>query len=103
MQGPFTTFKLQQDRDCDWTSLKFSNDGKMILISTNGAVIRLVDAFSGQPMQTFMVIHRIISQVSKPPLFIGLLFMDDLSWKNTFRFNMWRTPSPSFAILPNYF
>ncbi|XP_038054439.1 WD repeat-containing protein 82-like [Patiria miniata] len=53
-KGPFTTFRLQQDRDCDWTSLKFSADGKLILISTNGAVIRLVDAFSGQPKQTFM-------------------------------------------------
>ncbi|PIK49828.1 putative WD repeat-containing protein 82-like [Apostichopus japonicus] len=53
-QGPFTTFKLPQDRDCDWTSLKFSADGKKILITTNGPVIRLIDAFSGSPVQTFM-------------------------------------------------
>ncbi|KAJ8046554.1 WD repeat-containing protein 82 [Holothuria leucospilota] len=53
-KGPFTTFKLPQDRDCDWTSLKFSADGKKILITTNGPVIRLIDAFTGSPIQTFM-------------------------------------------------
>ncbi|CAK8687771.1 WD repeat-containing protein 82-like [Clavelina lepadiformis] len=53
-KGPFTTFRLQQDKDCDWTGLKFSPDGKLILISTNGAVTRLIDAFHGQPLQSFM-------------------------------------------------
>ena len=57
-QGPFSTFKLQQDKDCDWTGLKFSPDGKLILISTNGTVIRLIDAFQGTPLQTFMVSCR---------------------------------------------
>lgn len=52
-KGPFATFKMQQDKDCDWTGLKFSPDGKLILISTNGQVIRLVDAFQGAPMQTY--------------------------------------------------
>jgi len=46
---------MQQDKDCDWTGLKFSPDGKLILISTNGQVIRLIDAFQGTPLQTFMV------------------------------------------------
>jgi COMPASS component SWD2 len=54
-QGPFATFKLPQDKECDWTGLKFSPDGKLILISTNGAVIRLIDAFHGTPLQTFVV------------------------------------------------
>lgn len=52
-KGPFATFKLQQDKECDWTNLKFSPDGKLILISTNGQVIRLIDAFQGTPLQTF--------------------------------------------------
>ncbi len=55
IQGPFATFKLQQDKDCDWTGLKFSPDGKLILISTNGQVVRLIDALQGTPLQTFMV------------------------------------------------
>jgi len=46
---------MQQDKDCDWTGLKFSPDGKLILISTNGQVIRLIDAFQGTPLQTFTV------------------------------------------------
>ncbi|EDW52128.1 WD repeat-containing protein 82 [Drosophila sechellia] len=52
-KGPFVTFKLNQEKECDWTGLKFSRDGKTILISTNGSVIRLVDAFHGTPLQTF--------------------------------------------------
>ncbi|KAK7102482.1 WD repeat-containing protein 82-like [Littorina saxatilis] len=53
-KGPFATFKLPQDKECDWTGLKFSPDGKLILISTNGSVIRLIDAFHGTPLQTFV-------------------------------------------------
>lgn len=53
-RGPFTTFKLTQDKDCDWTGMKFSPDGKLILISTNGQILRLIDAFQGTPLQTFM-------------------------------------------------
>ncbi|XP_076344337.1 WD repeat-containing protein 82-like isoform X1 [Tachypleus tridentatus] len=53
-KGPFNSFKLPQDKDCDWTGLKFSPDGKMILISTNGQVIHLIDAFQGKPLQTLM-------------------------------------------------
>lgn len=52
-KGPFVTFKLNQERECEWTGLKFSRDGKTILISTDGQVIRLVDAFHGTPLQTF--------------------------------------------------
>ncbi|XP_060017661.1 WD repeat-containing protein 82 isoform X3 [Lagenorhynchus albirostris] len=52
-QGPFATFKMQYDRTCEWTGLKFSNDGKLILISTNGSFIRLIDAFKGVVMHTF--------------------------------------------------
>ena len=54
-QGPFTTFKLPQDKDCDWTGIKFSPDGKLIVISTNGSVVRLIDAFQGTPLQNFTV------------------------------------------------
>ncbi|KFQ93532.1 Twinfilin-2, partial [Nipponia nippon] len=52
-KGPFATFKMQYDRTCEWTGLKFSNDGKLILISTNGGFIRLIDAFKGAVLHTF--------------------------------------------------
>ncbi|QQP58440.1 WD40 proteinlike [Caligus rogercresseyi] len=42
-KGPFT---------CEWTSLRFSPHGKYILLSTNGRVLRLLDAFNGTPLQT---------------------------------------------------
>lgn len=47
-KGPFSTFTLDQEIDCDWTGLKFSPDGRYILITTNGSVMRLLDAFDGQ-------------------------------------------------------
>lgn len=53
-KGPFSTFKLEREKDCDWTSMKFSPDGKLILITTNGAVVRLIDAFQGQPIHSFV-------------------------------------------------
>lgn len=43
----------KSDKDLEWTGLKFSPDGKTILISTNGSHIRLIDAFNGNTMQTF--------------------------------------------------
>ncbi|XP_072025757.1 WD repeat-containing protein 82-like isoform X2 [Amphiura filiformis] len=92
-KGPFTTFKLQQDRDCDWTSLKFSNDGKKILISTNGAVIRLVDAFTGQPMQTFM------GQMNQKGLLLEASFTPDaqfvLSGSQDGKLHVWHAESGS--------
>ena len=39
--------RLDGEVDCDWTGLKFSPDGRYILITTNGSVIRLIDAFDG--------------------------------------------------------
>lgn len=54
-QGPFATFKLQYDRTCEWTGLKFSNDGKLILLSTNGGALRILDAFKGAVLHSFGV------------------------------------------------
>nr|XP_060162583.1 WD repeat-containing protein 82-like [Globicephala melas] len=52
-KGPFVTFKTQYDRTCEWTGVKFSNDGKLILISTNGSFIHLIDAVKRVVMHTF--------------------------------------------------
>lgn len=51
-KGPFSTFNLKREKECDWIALKFSGDGKTILISTNGTVTPLIDAFYGTPLQT---------------------------------------------------
>ena len=46
-------FLRPADKDVEWTGLKFSPDGKSILVSTNGSLIRLIDAFTGQTQRTF--------------------------------------------------
>ncbi|CAJ0919120.1 unnamed protein product, partial [Mesorhabditis belari] len=46
-KGPFMTWQLEQEPNCDWTGMKFSPDGKHILITTDGEVMRVIDAFSG--------------------------------------------------------
>ncbi|KAJ6648704.1 WD repeat-containing protein 82, partial [Pseudolycoriella hygida] len=51
-KAPFNTFKLNREKECEWTTLKFSHDGKIIMISTNGSVTRLFDAFYGTPLHT---------------------------------------------------
>ena len=51
-KGPFNTFKIPQDTTCDWTGLKFSPDGKIIMIYTNGSIIHTLDGFQGMPLQT---------------------------------------------------
>lgn len=51
-KGPFTAFKISDEKDCEWTTLKFSNDGKTILICTDGLTTLLIDAFFGTHLRT---------------------------------------------------
>ena len=48
----FSTFKYKIETGCDWTGVKFSLDGKLMMLTTNGAVVRVVEAFEGKPMFT---------------------------------------------------
>ncbi|EDO40534.1 predicted protein, partial [Nematostella vectensis] len=52
-KGPFSTFHIQTDPNIEWNSIKFSYDGKMILLSTNGGSIYLIDAFQGTQLHAF--------------------------------------------------
>ncbi len=54
-KGPFEMLKYECEGDFEWTHLKFSPNGKMILVSTNTSLILLVDAFSGVLLHTFTV------------------------------------------------
>lgn len=52
-KGPFATFHVRQDyTSCEWTGLKFSGDGKRILVSTNVSQLKLIDAFQGHELNT---------------------------------------------------
>jgi len=51
-KGPFTTFQVPHDVVVEWKCIKFSSDGKYILLSTDN-IIFLVDAFTGDKKQTY--------------------------------------------------
>lgn len=55
--------KYECEGDFEWTHLKFSPNGKMILVSTNTSLILLVDAFSGVLLHTFTVKKKTNSQL----------------------------------------
>jgi hypothetical protein len=74
LQGPFNTFRpLEMVDNHDkqaanstlpneqWTQLKFSPDGKMISIATNGTSLHLIEAFQGLPIHKFTVSQSIIT------------------------------------------
>ena len=51
-QGPFVTFVIKT-REVDFTGMKFSPDGKYILLSTSENLIFLIDSFEGHKLQEF--------------------------------------------------
>lgn len=62
LQGPFTTFRPFEKQDSQeiknteqWTQLKFSPDGKIISIATNGTNLHLIEAFQGLPLHRIKV------------------------------------------------
>lgn len=50
--GPFCVFRLNVE-SIKWTNLKFSSDGKQLLISSNSSKIRLIDSFNGVVQKDF--------------------------------------------------
>ena len=51
-KGPFVTFPVEKSREelaagSEWTGLKFSPDGRSILIQSNSPHLRLLDAYLG--------------------------------------------------------
>jgi COMPASS component SWD2 len=51
-KGPFSTFQVDY-HPIEWTSMKFTNDGKHILLATNENIIFLIDAFDGQTVRKY--------------------------------------------------
>lgn len=47
-QGPFATFTVDPHMALQWSGIKFSNDGKYILLPTTESPIYLIDAFTGK-------------------------------------------------------
>nr|CAG4642543.1 EOG090X073E [Evadne anonyx] len=93
-KGPFASFRLAAEKGCEWTGLKFSPDGKTILLSTNGTVIRLVDAFHGNPLQTFSVLGSFnFNFCSQQFLNLTALFSPRVTGSTDGRVHVWSTES----------
>lgn len=74
-KGPFTTFKLENETHTeDWTGLKFSPDGKMILITTNGAILTLIDAYKGT------VLHKLTGHENSKGIELDATFSADAQY-----------------------
>jgi len=59
-KGPFVTFDVIQEAEDEWNALKFSPNGRMIAICSNGSQIKVIDAFDGKQLGNFMVSHWIL-------------------------------------------
>jgi hypothetical protein len=70
--------KYECEGEFEWTHLKFSPNGKMILVSTNTSLILLVDAFSGVLLHTFTVRRRNFKILSTSILSFFVLFFRDI-------------------------
>lgn len=66
-KGPFGTFKpsMSEFTGTEWTSLKFSPDGRTILICTNGSYLRLVNSFTGAHLHSFNVSSSCLRFISR--------------------------------------
>ncbi|KAL8144467.1 hypothetical protein V2J09_017499 [Rumex salicifolius] len=53
-KGPFDTFSVGGDLS-DPSVVKFSNDGRLILLTTGDGYVHVLDSFHGMPMSTFNV------------------------------------------------
>ena len=47
--------------------MTFFLDGKLMMLTTNGAVIRIVDAYDGKPMHTLAGFQNNKASLSIPP------------------------------------
>ena len=83
---PFATFDVRpympkhiwESGKCDWTRLEFSNDGKSLLIGTNGATGHfLLDAFEGD-LRAHCVRSQPLSNMRAPPNELGKRGQGDL-------------------------
>ncbi|ELR12047.1 WD domain, G-beta repeat-containing protein [Acanthamoeba castellanii str. Neff] len=52
-KGPFATFFVDHHTALQWSGIKFSNDGKYILLPTTDSPIFLIDAFTGKKKQMY--------------------------------------------------
>jgi COMPASS component SWD2 len=57
VQGPFATFNVEHHTALQWSGIKFSNDGKYILLPTTDSPIFLIDAFTGKKVTILIALR----------------------------------------------
>ena len=76
-KGPFTSFSINDpelQRAPEWTHIKFSNDGKYILVVTNSEILYMIDAFTGH------VKHKLSGHLNQSGLDIDANFTPDVKY-----------------------
>ncbi|MFH4976743.1 hypothetical protein AB6A40_003452 [Gnathostoma spinigerum] len=52
-KGPFVNFEVPaENSSAEWAGLRFSPDGRQILITTNGTALKILDSYSGNLLHT---------------------------------------------------
>lgn len=79
MQGPFDTFLVGGDTAevCD---IKFSNDGKSMLLATTSNNIYVLDAYGGEKVGFLLYFHPLLLQLIN--LLSNVISMHELSQQN---------------------
>lgn len=104
-QGPFATCDIADTYYYpkglpDWTSLKFTNNGKHILLSTSGQTHYILDAFSGNIIQRLSGFSRLGvdtcgEETGLSPdgrfVFSGMMIVLTLSWTTSLLYIYRRT------------
>ncbi|KAH9258788.1 hypothetical protein BASA81_002852 [Batrachochytrium salamandrivorans] len=74
-KGPFNTFTIKDpivgDYLAEWSHMSFSNDGKLILISTKSNVLYIVDAYVG------CIKHRLVGNMNQMGMAFEACFSPD--------------------------
>lgn len=66
-KGPFSTIHCTKTKsDINWKSLKFSPNGKQILITTDKEEIYINDAFTGAPIKNFSIGPTVTTPIENP-------------------------------------
>ncbi|KAH7726189.1 hypothetical protein AAVH_05988 [Aphelenchoides avenae] len=73
-KGPFATFKVDAERDGEWTGMRFSPNGKSILLMTDRDYMLVIDAFNGS------VIHKLIGHQNEGKVPLNADFSPDAKY-----------------------
>jgi COMPASS component SWD2 len=95
-KGPFGSFQVAYPHVLEWTHLKFSPDGKLVLLAASENLVFLADSFTGQVLQTFS------SHVNETGCVLEASFTPDsqyvFSGSEDGAIHVWRTAGPAEPV-----